>query len=118
MVTSGTHNLSITNVTLGANVGVGSGVGGSGVGNVTFSGPGIVTGRLDFAPGQTNQFSNNNGSNVGPASVNTNVAAVTSAISTVTSLNSSLGRCMGLASPSTARRRSTRAPARSIPSMA
>ncbi len=95
IVGSSTHNLSITNVTLGANVGVGSSVGGNGVGNVTFSGPGIVTGRLDFAPGQTNQFSNGNNSNVGPASVNTNVAAVTSAISTVTSLNSSLGALTG-----------------------
>ena len=95
MVDSGTHNLSITNVTLGANVGVGSGVGGNGVGNVTFSGPGIVTGRVDFAPGQTDVFNNQNGSNVGPASVNTNVAAVTSAISTVTSLNSSLGALTG-----------------------
>ena len=71
MVGSGTHNLSITNVTLGANIGVGSAVGGTGVGNVTFSGPGIVTGNLDFAPGQTNQFNNQNNSNVGPASVNT-----------------------------------------------
>ncbi|HEV3339865.1 MAG TPA: hypothetical protein VG125_05895, partial [Pirellulales bacterium] len=95
IVGSGTHNLSITNVTIGANVGVGSSVGGNGVGKVTFSGPGIVTGRLDFAPGQTNSFSNNNSGNVGPASVNTNVAAVASAISTVTSLNSSLGALSG-----------------------
>jgi hypothetical protein len=61
MLGSGTHNLSITNVTLGANIGVGSAVAGNGVGNVSFSGPGIITGRLDFAPGQTNQFSNSNG---------------------------------------------------------
>jgi hypothetical protein len=95
MVGSGTHNLSITNVTLGANVGVGSSVGGNGIGDVTFSGPGIVTGRLDFAPGQTNVFNNQNSSNYGPASVNTNVSAVASAISTVTSLNSSLGALSG-----------------------
>ncbi|HEY2546872.1 MAG TPA: putative Ig domain-containing protein [Candidatus Acidoferrum sp.] len=95
MVGSGTHNLQITNVTLGANIGVGSAVGGNGVGNVNFNGPGIITGRLDFAPGQTNRFNNNNGSNVGPASVNTNVAAVASAISTVTSLSSSLGGLTG-----------------------
>jgi choice-of-anchor A domain-containing protein len=62
---------------------------------VSFSGPGIITGRLDFAPGQTNQFSNNNGSNVGPPSVNTSVAAVASAISTVTSLSSALGALTG-----------------------
>jgi uncharacterized repeat protein (TIGR01451 family) len=95
MVGSGAHNLSITNVTLGANIGVGSSVGGTGIGNVSFSGPGIITGKLDFAPGQTNQFSNNNGSNVGPASVNTNVSTVASAISTVTSLNTTLGGLSG-----------------------
>jgi uncharacterized repeat protein (TIGR01451 family) len=97
IVGSGNHNLQITNVTLGANIGVGSAVGGNGTGNVSFNGPGIISGRLDFAPGQTNQFSNNNSSNVGPASVNTNVAAVKSAISTVTSLNTSLGGLTGTA---------------------
>jgi hypothetical protein len=65
------------------------------VGNVTFSGPGIITGRLDFAPGQTDQFSNNNGANVGPASVNKNVSTVASAISTVTTLNTALGALTG-----------------------
>jgi uncharacterized repeat protein (TIGR01451 family)/choice-of-anchor A domain-containing protein len=95
MVDAGTHNLSITNVTLGANVGVGSGVGGNGIGQATFSGPGTITGRVDFAPGQTNVFNNQNGSNVGPASVNHNVATVTSAISTVTSLNTTLGALTG-----------------------
>jgi uncharacterized repeat protein (TIGR01451 family) len=95
IVGSSSHNLQVTNVTLGANIGVGSAVGGNGVGNVSFSGPGIITGRLDFAPGQTNQFSNNNSSNVGPASVNTNVVTVTSAISTVTTLNSALGALTG-----------------------
>jgi uncharacterized repeat protein (TIGR01451 family) len=95
MVGAGTHNLSITNVTLGANVGIGSAVGGNGIGNATFSGPGIITGRVDFAPGQTNVFNNQNGSNVGPASVNTNVASVTSAIATVTSLSSTLGALTG-----------------------
>lgn len=95
IVGSGSHNLQITNVTLGANIGVGSAVGGTGVGAVSFGGPGIITGRLDFAPGQTNQFSNNNNSNVGPSSVNKNVAAVASAIAKVTSLNSTLGALTG-----------------------
>jgi uncharacterized repeat protein (TIGR01451 family) len=87
---SGTHTLQITNVTIGANIGVGSSVGGSGTPKVSFGGPGTITGRLDFQGANTGQFSNNNGSNVGPASVNYNVAQVTSAISTVTSLSSSL----------------------------
>jgi hypothetical protein len=95
MVGSGSHNLQITNVTLGANIGVGSAVGGTGVGNVSFNGPGIITGKIDFAPGQTDHFSNNNNSNVGPSSVNTNVSAVASAISTVTNLNSVLGALTG-----------------------
>jgi uncharacterized repeat protein (TIGR01451 family) len=96
MLTSGVHTLQITNVTIGANIGVGSAVGGSGAPKVSFGGPGTITGRLDFQAANTGQFSNNNGSNVGPASVNYNVAAVTSAISTVTSLSSSLA---GLGTP-------------------
>src|SRR5262249_22642855 len=40
---TGGHNLSITNVTVGGNVGVG------GTGKVQFSGPGAITGRLDFS---------------------------------------------------------------------
>jgi uncharacterized repeat protein (TIGR01451 family) len=86
---SGVHTLSITNVTIGANIGVGTAVGGSGTPQVTFSGPGTITGRLDFQAA-TGQFNNNNASNVGPASVNYNVGGVTSAINTVTSLSSSL----------------------------
>jgi uncharacterized repeat protein (TIGR01451 family) len=96
MLTSGVHTLQITNVTIGANVGVGKSVGGSGAPKVSFGGPGAITGRLDFEAANTGQFSNNNGSNVGPASVNYNVATVTSAISTVTNLSSSLA---GLGTP-------------------
>jgi uncharacterized repeat protein (TIGR01451 family) len=80
----GGHNLSITNVSIGGNVGVG------GTGKVQFSGPGTVTGRLDLAAANTGQFSNNNGSNVGPASVNYGAAVVTTALNTVNSLSSSL----------------------------
>jgi uncharacterized repeat protein (TIGR01451 family) len=96
MLTSGVHTLQITNVTIGANIGVGKSVSGSGAPKVSFSGPGTITGRLDFEGANTGQFSNNNGSNVGPASVNYNVSSVTSAISTVTSLSSSLA---GLGTP-------------------
>jgi uncharacterized repeat protein (TIGR01451 family) len=90
IVSSGTHTLQITNVTIGANIGVGSSVGGSGTGKVSFGGPGTITGRLDFQGPNSGQFSNNNGSNVGPASVNYNDAVVTTAISTVTNLSTAL----------------------------
>ena len=81
---TGGHNLSISNVTINGNVGVG------GTGAVQFSGPGTIAGRLDFSAANTGQFSNSNGSNVGPTSVNYNVANVTTALNTVNSLSSSL----------------------------
>jgi uncharacterized repeat protein (TIGR01451 family) len=81
---TGGRNLSITNVVIGGNVGVG------GTGHVAFSGPGAITGRLDLAAGNTGQVSNSNGSNYGPTSVNYNVAAVTTALTTVNNLSSSL----------------------------
>jgi choice-of-anchor A domain-containing protein len=81
---TGGHNLSITNVTINGNVGVG------GTGVVQYSGPGTINGRVDFSAANGGQFHNTNGSNVGPTSVNFNVATVTSALSTVDSLNSSL----------------------------
>src|SRR5262249_50326341 len=87
---TGGHNLSITNVTINGNIGVG------GTGVVQFSGPGTITGRLDFSAANSGQFHNTNGQNVGPSSVNYNVAAVTSALSTVNSLNSSLGGLTGV----------------------
>jgi uncharacterized repeat protein (TIGR01451 family) len=87
---TGGHNLSITNVSIGGNVGVG------GTGHVQFSGPGTITGRLNFAAANSGQFSNSNGSNVGPASVNYSAAVVTTALDTVNSLSSSLA---GLGNP-------------------
>ncbi len=81
---TGGHNLSISNVTVNGNVGVG------GTGAVQFSGPGTIAGRLDFAAANTGQYHNTNGSNVGPTSVNYSVAAVTNALNTVNSLSSSL----------------------------
>jgi hypothetical protein len=81
---SGSHNLSISNVTINGNVGVG------GTGVVQFSGPGTINGRLDFSAANTGQYHNTNGMNVGPTSVNYSVGNVTTALNTVNSLNSSL----------------------------
>ena len=81
---TGGHNLSISNVTVNGNVGVG------GTGVVQFSGPGTIGGRLDFSAANAGQYHNTNGSNVGPTSVNYSVATVTTALSTVNSLSSSL----------------------------
>jgi PEP-CTERM motif len=89
---TGGHNLSISNVTVNGNIGVG------GAGKVQFSGPGTINGRLDFSASNTGQYSNSNGSNVGPTSVNYNVAAVTTALNNVNSLNSSLAG-LGSTSP-------------------
>lgn len=82
---TGGHNLSISNVTINGNVGVG------GTGVVQFSGPGTIAGRLDFSAGNTGQYHNTNGSNVGPTSVNYNVAAVTNALTEVNALSTTLG---------------------------
>jgi hypothetical protein len=81
---TGGHNLSLTNVSVNGNVGVG------GTGVVQFSGPGTINGRLDFSAANTGQYHNSNGSNIGPTSVNYSVAAVTNALNTVNSLSSSL----------------------------
>jgi choice-of-anchor A domain-containing protein len=79
------NQLSVTNVTINGNVGVG------GDGIVKFNGPGDVNGRLDFSSAPfSGQYSNTNGSNGGPSSVNYSVSAVTTALNTVDSLNSSL----------------------------
>ena len=80
----GGHNLSISNVAVNGNVGVG------GTGAVQFSGPGTIGGRLDFSAANSSQYSNTNGSNVGPTSVTYNVATVTNALNTVNSLSRSL----------------------------
>ena len=81
---TGGHNLSITNVTVNGNIGVG------GTGAVQFSGPGTIAGNLDFSAANSGQLHNTNGSNVGPTSTNYNVASVTNALNTLNSLNSSL----------------------------
>jgi choice-of-anchor A domain-containing protein len=82
---TGGHTLQITNVTINGNIGVG------GTGNVHDSGPSTISGRLDFSAGNSNQFSNSNGTNVGPTSVNYSVAAVTNALNTVNNLSTNLG---------------------------
>jgi choice-of-anchor A domain-containing protein len=78
---TGGHNFQITNDIIRGNVGVG------GTGHVQFSGPGTITGSLDFSAANTGQFSSAAG-NMGPSSVNYNVAAVTTALSTLSSLSS------------------------------
>jgi choice-of-anchor A domain-containing protein len=80
---TGGHNLSITNVTVPGNIGVG------GTGRVQDSGPSTISGRLDFSASSTGQFSGAPG-DTGPTSINYNVAAVTTALNNVNSLNSSL----------------------------
>jgi choice-of-anchor A domain-containing protein len=81
---TGGHNLSISNVTINGNVGVG------GTGVVQFSGPGTIAGTLDFSAANGGQFHNTNGGNIGPTSTNYSDANVTSALNTVNSLSSSL----------------------------
>lgn len=88
---TGGHNLSISNVTINGSVGVG------GTGAVQFSGPGTIGGELDFSAGSAGQYNNTNGSNVGPTSVNYNVAAVTAALTTVNTLSTTLGGEAGTA---------------------
>ena len=83
------NQLSISNVTVNGNIGVG------GTGLVAFSGPGTINGSLNFSASNSGQFSNTNGSNVGPTSVNYNVAGVTNALNTVNSLNTTLGGAAG-----------------------
>ena len=80
---TGGHNLSITNVTINGNIGVG------GTGAVQDSGPSTINGYLDFSAANSGQFHSTNPGNVGPTSVNYGVAAVTSALNTVNSLSSS-----------------------------
>jgi hypothetical protein len=82
---TGGHNLSISNVTVNGNMGVG------GTGVVQFSGPGTINGKLDFSAANMGQYHNTNGMNVGPSSVNYNISPVGTALSTVNSLSSSFG---------------------------
>jgi hypothetical protein len=83
------NQLSITNVTINGNVGVG------GSGAVAFSGPGTINGALDFSASNTGQFSNSNGSNVGPTSVTYSAGAVAAALNLVNGLNSTFGSASG-----------------------
>jgi len=90
-------NVSITNVTVNGNIGVGNINYGSTGKKVTFSGPGTINGRVDFYAAERNpsQFQNTNGGNVGPTSVNYNVAAVNNALNDVNSLSTTVGAFSG-----------------------
>ena len=83
---TGGHNLSIANVTINGNVGVG------GTGVVQYSGPGTINGHLDFSAANTGQYHDANGKNVGPTAVNYSTATVTSALSEINSLSTTLGK--------------------------
>ncbi len=85
---TGNNQLSITNDTIDGNIGVGGG-------QVQFNGPGKIGGRLDFSAANSGQYHNTNKSNGGPAAVNYNVSAVTTAINAVNSLSTSLGGLSG-----------------------
>jgi choice-of-anchor A domain-containing protein len=78
---TGGHQLSISNVTINGNIGVG------GTGTVSFSGPGTINGSLSFSAANTGQYSNSNGSNVGPTSVNYGTTNVTTALTAVNNLS-------------------------------
>jgi hypothetical protein len=80
---AGGNTMQVTNVTVNGNLGVGNN------GNLTLSGPATV-GRIDFSANNTGQFSSNNGSNVFTGPIY-NVAAVTTALNNLNSLNTTLG---------------------------
>jgi hypothetical protein len=86
---TGGHNLSITNVTINGNIGVG------GTGVVQDSGPSTINGSLDFSAANSGQFHNSNPGNVGPSSVMYSDSTVTSALGTVNSLSTSVGGAAG-----------------------
>jgi hypothetical protein len=81
----GLNTLQITNVTVNSNVGVG------GTGLATDSGPSTIMGAINFSAANTGQFSNNNASDVITGGVHYNIAAVASALTTVNTLNTTLG---------------------------
>jgi hypothetical protein len=81
----GVNTLQITNVTVNGNVGVG------GTGKSTDSGPSTINGGIYFSAADTGQFSNNNASDVITGGISYNVAAVTTALNTVNTLNTTLG---------------------------
>jgi choice-of-anchor A domain-containing protein len=83
----GGHSLTLTNTSEYGNIGVGN------TGHVNLNGGDTIQGtpgRLDFSASNTSQYSHS-GTNTGPASVNYNVAAVTTALSQLSTLSSSLG---------------------------
>ena len=82
---TGGHNLQITNVTVGGNIGVG------GTGKVHFNGPGTISGEVDFSAANTGQFSNNNGSNIGPTAVNYNQSNVSTDLTNLAAFSAQLG---------------------------
>ncbi len=81
---TGGHNFSITNDTIDGNIGV------DGTGQVKYSGPGAVNGRLDFKAASSGQYGNSNSSNVGPTSVNYSVGGVDTAMQAVNTLGANL----------------------------
>ncbi len=89
---TGGNTAHISNVTVNGNIGIG------GTGQVDFSGPGTINGRLDFAaPTNTGQYSNNNGANVGPTSANYNQSNVTTDLANLSILNVQLTLAAGTA---------------------
>ena len=88
---AGGHNLQITNVTVQGNIGVG------GTAAVQFSGPGTISGSLEFAAPNTGQFHNNNRANVGPSSVtyNNTPQDVVGGLTNLNSLSAMAGEAAG-----------------------
>ena len=87
---------STTNVT-GSGPGQGGGIGNVGIGltgQAKVTGNSTINGRLDFSASNTAQFSTERGNAI-TGGINYNVAAVTSALSTVNALNTTLGALPG-----------------------
>jgi hypothetical protein len=88
---AGANTLQVTNVTVNGNVGVG------GTGLMTDSGPSTINGAVNFFASNTGQFSNNNVSDVITGGVNYGVSSVNTLLSTLESLNTTLGAEAGTA---------------------
>lgn len=87
----GGNSLSLTNVTVNGNIGVGN------TGKVAFTGPGKINGTLSFSAANTSQYSNTNSNNVGPSSVHYSVSQISTDLSSLTTLSSTLGGASGAA---------------------
>lgn len=85
------NQLSLTNVTINGNIGVG------GTGKVALSGPGTVNGFLDFSASNTGQYSSTNSGNVQPSPITYGVSAVTVDLNDLASLSTTLGNDSGTA---------------------